>query len=257
MHRVRTKEEAIAVFADRFLRWQVTPHAWLGAWVTPAAVAVLRSRGSRHQLLGVGEPADVVRLLPLAAEQLRAIQSTAQPVRLTVETRALHRLPTQLRPDPEQADGWEWMWTDRTPAPVPGEESVCWVDAEDRLSALLASANPRHHGRPGDPDIRGWAGVRDDNGRLVAAGALAVLDTGIPNLRSISTDPAARGRGMGAAVSAFLTRHALRDAPVVTLGMYSDNDTARRLYTRLGYRRSHAFCSGPLALSTSASARSA
>ena len=257
VHRVRTKEEVLAVFTDRFLRWQMTPHAWIGAWVTPAAVAVLRHRDSGHQLLAVGDPGDVVRLLQLAAEEPAPSQSAEQAVRLTVETRALDRLPAQLRPDPEQADGWEWMWTDRTPPPVPGEAAVGWVDADERLRSLLQAANPRHHGRPGDPDIRGWAGVRDDSGRLLAAGALAVLDTGIPSLRSISTDPAARGRGMGAAVSAFLTRHALSLAPVATLGLYSDNDIARRLYTRLGYQPSHAFCSGPLTLSTSASVRSA
>ena len=255
---VATKEEALALFEDRFLRWQVTPLDWLGAWVTTRATAILRHRGRGHQLLGVGAARDVVRLLPLALDHLPGSERADGFVRLTVEASAVDRLPAQLRPDPQQADGWEWMWTDSPPGEVPGEAAVEWVDADERLTTLLQAANPRHHGQPGDRDIRGWAGVHDDAGGLLAIGALAELDTGIPNLRSITTHPQARGRGLGAAVSAFLTRYALASgAPVATLGLYSDNDTARRLYTRLGYQRSHAFVSGPLTFSTSASARSA
>ncbi|MEJ7757704.1 MAG: GNAT family N-acetyltransferase [Nocardioidaceae bacterium] len=122
-----------------------------------------------------------------------------------------------------------------------------WTDDLDAVKALLADANPRHHGRPGDPDLRGWAAMRDDRDALLCVGALADIDTGVPHLRSITTTPKARGQGLAAAVSAFLTREALRASPpAVTLGLYSDNATARRLYTRLSYQFSHALLSGPL-----------
>jgi predicted GNAT family acetyltransferase len=59
---------------------------------------------------------------------------------------------------------------------------------------------------------------------------------GVPHLASIATLPAVRGRGLGEAVTSSLTRAALlAGRPVVTLGMYSDNAVARRLYQRLGF----------------------
>jgi len=95
--------------------------------------------------------------------------------------------------------------------------------------------------------VRGWAGVRR-SGRLLGAGALCSAPSGTPHLRAIVTHPDHRGTGLGAAVTAFLTREGLRDSPVVTLGMYSDNDAARRLYHRLGYTTSHRWLSSPARL---------
>ena len=44
-------------------------------------------------------------------------------------------------------------------------------------------------------------------------------------------------------MTAYLTDAGLRSGPVVTLGMYSDNEVARRLYHRLGYVTSHRWAS--------------
>lgn len=52
-----------------------------------------------------------------------------------------------------------------------------------------------------------------------------------------------RGQGLGVAVTAGLTRRGIAGSGVCTLGMYSDNDLARRLYTHLGYRTAYAWCS--------------
>ena len=48
-----------------------------------------------------------------------------------------------------------------------------------------------------------------------------------------------RGRGLGAAVTARLTREAITGVGVCTLGMYADNAVARRVYHRLGYATVH------------------
>ena len=49
------------------------------------------------------------------------------------------------------------------------------------------------------------------------------------------------------AVTAWITRELLATgSDWVTLGMYSDNEVARRLYHRLGFRCDHYFTSGPL-----------
>ena len=60
--------------------------------------------------------------------------------------------------------------------------------------------------------------------------------SGIPVLAGIAVDPARRGEGYGAAITAYLTRKAVATFGACTLGMFADNVTARRLYHRLGYR---------------------
>ena len=48
---------------------------------------------------------------------------------------------------------------------------------------------------------------------------------------------------LGLAVSAHLTREAIADEGVCTLGMYSDNAVARRVYHGLGYTGDHLWSS--------------
>jgi RimJ/RimL family protein N-acetyltransferase len=246
VRRVESKQDAAAALDDRFLRWQVAAAGFRSAWLADGAVVVHRTREERPQLIALGEPAELGHLLDTAAGELPAGQLADGEVRLTVESRAVSSIGPALRLDGERASRWEWMWTADQPPAVPGEEAVRWVEDIEQVAALLQDEYPDAHGRPGDPDIRGWAG-RFHAGNLVAVGALADLDTGVPHLRSITTAVAARGRGHGAAVSAFLTRAGLAShPPAVTLGLYSDNAVARRLYARLGYQRSHALVSGPV-----------
>ena len=77
----------------------------------------------------------------------------------------------------------------------------------------------------------------------MAAGALTRAPPAPRTSRAIVTRPDQRGHGLGAAVTAYLTDAGLRSGPVVTLGMYSDNEVARRLYHRLGYVTSHRWAS--------------
>ena len=51
--------------------------------------------------------------------------------------------------------------------------------------------------------------------------------------------PAARRQGLGAAVTAAMTRRLLRTAPVVSLALWSGNTTARALYDRIGFTGGH------------------
>jgi ribosomal protein S18 acetylase RimI-like enzyme len=140
---------------------------------------------------------------------------------------------------------WEWMWTS-TPPPL--SSGVAWLTpAEERELPDLLAHTPRAHAQPGDPSVRAWAGVRRD-GTLVAAGALCSAPAGTPHLRAIVTHPEHRGRGLGAAVTATLTLRGLQTSPVVTLGMYSDNDVARRIYHRLGFVTSHRWVSAQVRL---------
>lgn len=70
----------------------------------------------------------------------------------------------------------------------------------------------------------------------MAVAANAPMEPPVPHLASVTTHPDHRGRGLGRAVSAALTRALMAEgAPVVTLGMYADNDRARAVYTHLGF----------------------
>jgi predicted GNAT family N-acyltransferase len=74
---------------------------------------------------------------------------------------------------------------------------------------------------------------RDADGRLVATGRLLLGDGGRASIGRMATDPAARGRGHGAAVLAELHRQAaLRGVTEIELHAQL---TARGFYERAGY----------------------
>ena len=101
--------------------------------------------------------------------------------------------------------------------------------------------------QPGDAAVRRWVGVRDEDGRLLACAADTSSAAGVGHLSSIAVVPAARGQGLGTAVTAALARQLFDDGcDVVTLGMYADNPQGRALYDALGFRDEHPFTSGPL-----------
>jgi GNAT superfamily N-acetyltransferase len=165
----------------------------------------------------------------------------------TVPREAFPALPTHL--GLERPNEWEWFATTTLPPVQPGENEVRWLDEADHddIVALLRAHSGRHDAEPGQPHAKRWCGIRDDSGDLVAAAAHTESSSTIPFLASIVTRSDQRGRGLGGAVTAFITRRLLEEGrPRVTLGMYSDNAVARRLYLRLGYRVVHRFTSGRL-----------
>ncbi|GAA2132715.1 GNAT family N-acetyltransferase [Nocardioides bigeumensis] len=230
----RPLAEDEAAHEDVFLRWQIGPEAPARLWRADdaIAVAVQRDNGVFVTCLGAGPALDAV-----VAAALAHLRSEGCPeLRVSVPADTDVVVPAQVL----EPSHWEWMWTS-TPPPVP--TGVAWLtSAEEPLVEELLAFSPRAHARPGDPHVRAWAGVRRGD-RLAAAGALCTAQAGTPHLRAIVTHPDHRGQGHGAAVTAAMTLRGLQDSPVVTLGMYSDNDVARRIYHRLGYRTSHRWVS--------------
>jgi GNAT superfamily N-acetyltransferase len=166
-----------------------------------------------------------------------------RPWRVTVEAPA--RPPDAWhRPAPH---AWHWMLT-RGPVPPRGPtHPVEEVDDADAVNALLDAANADSFARPGVPGIVTWLGVRQ-SARLIAVGALERMHDGTLHLRGVTVRTEARGAGVGSAVSAALTEHALaHGAGIATLGVYTDNGTALRIYGRLGYQVKHTFTSGEVA----------
>ncbi|SOC54650.1 GNAT family N-acetyltransferase [Ornithinimicrobium cerasi] len=137
-----------------------------------------------------------------------------------------------------QGGDWEWMWTTTAPRRDIREELLVALDDRrdaEELSAFARAHNPRVWTRIGEGHVVRWVGLRDADGGLVAVGGAELEATGVPHLAGILTATHARGQGWGEVVSSALTRWAVDRDGVCTLGMFSDNATARRLYLRLGY----------------------
>jgi len=145
-------------------------------------------------------------------------------------------------------DGTDWDFRHllAPPAVQPGEDQVAPVTDLDAVRDLLVASSPRASALPGDTKVARWVGVRD-GARLIACAADTSATTGVGHLSSIAVHPDARGRGLGRAITAGLTRLLFDEGcDLVTLGMYADNTAGRAMYDGLGYRDEHPFTSGPL-----------
>jgi GNAT superfamily N-acetyltransferase len=221
-----------------------------GGAVSVAVVRRRRSYGTSLTVLGPAAAELVDAVLPglRAADTDRSVRVGALTVPRAAEAAVAGRLGLEPRP----AARWEWMWTPHPPAPVPGEDAVRELDVGDsgeaaRVAAFLRASSPSHSITPDGDPAGPWVGVRGEEGALLACGTWAEVTAGVPVLASIAVAPAARGGGLGAAVTAALTRRAFAaGAPACVVDMYSDNDVARRLYRRLGYRLDQEFSSWTL-----------
>lgn len=226
-----------------------------GAWVAP-----LRPGMQPHRL-----PADLAEERGRVTAALRAVVDTdllqhwgAGSVSVPQEHAATAHAELPLT---DVGGDWEWMWTTgMPPAPAPTapggaphtplEERLVLLDDladAEELRAFADAHNPRVWTRIGEGAVVRWIGARDADGALLAVGGAELEDSGVPHLAGILTAGHARGQGWGEAVSAALTRWSLERHGVCTLGMFSDNDVAGRLYRRLGYRTARAWHSRHLA----------
>jgi GNAT superfamily N-acetyltransferase len=238
-------------YDDPFVRWRIDP-AVVSRVHRHGDAAVFELARDRHgrpgdapHLICLGPAPDLEPLLREAGERM-----TEVPDHVNIEQHAVHLLPEHWRWDHHWH--WDWMWTTAAPPFQPGEDVVIELDLDapgiTEIEALLDVANPGSHGRPARGEGQRWLGIRDGDGRLVATGGMFLLPSGVSHLRGISTLAAMRGRGLGSALSAGLTRVGLGDGGgVCTLGAYSDNTRALEIYRRLGFRHGHSFCSGALA----------
>lgn len=226
---------------DAFIRWECEESFLARWWRFGDAFAFLRYNEFRAStnLNVIGTPADADRLLGALA--VTGIDERATGI--SVEQALLPVAQRYFKLGP--GGDWDWMWTTTAPSCQRAEQLVVELDDSadgPELLRLNEIGNPTAESLPGQGVTELWLGVREA-GRIVAAGAMHRTGGGAPHLTGIVTHPEARGRGLGAAVTAALTRAALDRADVSTLGMYSENDTARRIYGRLGYQTAHAWAS--------------
>ncbi|GGK74056.1 GNAT family N-acetyltransferase [Ornithinimicrobium pekingense] len=245
---------------DPWVRWALADPLPGEAFVHEG-VAVVQRTGHRPGLwvapLRPDHPVDLVPSGEALSEEagrvasaLRSVVATgvlqvwsARSASVPAEHAALGRA---LLPLTDQGGDWEWMWTTTAPDVDPREQRLHVLDDladAHELRAFAHQHNPRVWTRIGEGAVARWLGVRDDDGSLLAVGGAEREDSGVPHLAGILTARHARGRGWGHVVSAALTRWAVEQHGVATLGMFSDNDVARRLYRRLGYRTARRWCS--------------
>lgn len=194
--------------------------AWLSSW----------SRGVVASALG--EPEAAVRLFAALAErsELAGVRRVNLP-RLDRRRLADH-LPAG------EVDEWDFRWAWSPPPAQPGEQRVQVLEPPDApaIEELLTRAFPGTFTRPGDPQVRRWYGIWEA-GRLVACAADRSRG-GVGSISAVTVDADRQGRGLGAALTAAMTRELFAGSDVVTLGVMSDNERADRLYRRLGFRES-------------------
>lgn len=230
----RCAPSELADHADAMVRAFVpaAARAWRGG--RAVALVTVDSELRIPMLLGVG--ADAAAVVAYAA------RDGGPTGMVTVPYGTL--LPEWLRP--AEVDAWAWRAIDAPPPLQPGEERVTWLgeDDLDDVKALLTTASPGASVWPGDGAARRWAGIRDGQ-RLVACLADTTRLAGVGHVSGIATAVEAHGRGYGAAITAWSARRLLAEgAGLVTLGVYSDNAAAMRMYDRLGFSDGHRMASG-------------
>ncbi|MDF8264182.1 GNAT family N-acetyltransferase [Luteipulveratus flavus] len=230
---------------DPFIRYDVRrlpghPPVRLGR--AAAVVRLPMMRRSPH-LTVIGPPDDVDALLRWYAEH-----GVPEGVR-GVSVDQAHESVLLRHFAVDGGGDWDWMWTTREPQVVPQESDLVPLD-DDRDAADIMRLNeigsPTAESLPGQGVTEHWIGLRE-RGELIAAAAVHRTSGGAQHLTGIVVHPHHRGRRLGLAMTAHLTRRAVRMDGVCTLGMYSDNDRARALYPGLGYAVAHAWASRRLA----------
>jgi ribosomal protein S18 acetylase RimI-like enzyme len=195
------------------------------AWSAPGAVAVACPDLSRRDRLAVhGDPDAVAGLL--TREVLPRVGPTYRPLGDETLIAALADRVPQVR----MAGRFGWM--DVTAPVTPGRGE--WLDDDAAVGRLLEVAFPDSYARPGGSGVRRWAGIRD-GGDLLATAAEAWSSADIGFIAGVTTHPAARGRGLAAALCGFVTDELLRDRRRVALFVDHWNTAALRTYERLGF----------------------
>jgi ribosomal protein S18 acetylase RimI-like enzyme len=169
----------------------------------------------------------------------------------------LLQIPDTFRAAVEQRFAVEWLRPMRrmvlAPEAFSRPEATAvrlTVDHEDEIRALYADGAATHE----EPDFFMRSQLGDgtffgmrDGGRLVAAGGthLYSADESVGAIGNVYTHRSYRGRGHGAAVTAAIVRELIaRGTETIALNVKADNDTAVRLYERLGFRHHANFFDG-------------
>ncbi|MBC9823212.1 GNAT family N-acetyltransferase [Terrabacter sp. MAHUQ-38] len=229
-----------------FVRWEVTPDLADTWWRAGDAVAFQRTRKAVRRTVNIlGDDDGATKLI----DALPLIAATVDPERKAFSVSVPQHLEPRLRERYRIMEGgdWEWLHTTVAPAADPSHDLVRPLDDvahAEEVSAFLAAHSPTADTEPGTGER--WFAVEAPDGSLAAVAAWGTTGAGAPHLSSVAVDSTLRGRGLGRTVAGALTRMAVAETGVCTLGMYSHNDVGRRLYRSLGYAVVAAWASRPV-----------
>lgn len=192
---------------------------------------VMLYQGDRPFVIALGEEKSAV------AELLERSKEHAPSARISVQRR---------HGDLLQGEKSEWDWMGIFQQPSYRSSFVVedlGTDHDDDVRKFLAVASPTASTEPGSSEVVTWHAIREHRA-ITAVGAAIRWKSGAAVLASIATDPELRGQGQAAAVTASLTKMFF-DAGEhrVTLGLYAQNNAARRTYEKVGYRLLEEFTS--------------
>jgi GNAT superfamily N-acetyltransferase len=230
---------------DPYVRYDVHDDVELLGWSRDGAVAWAAPDAWHRDRDALNAVGPVTTVADLVADLLTT--GTVEPLPCRLPRGVMPLLPDSVRP-PKWVD-WDWWWSRNQPPRQPAEPRVRWLgtDDHDDITDLLEHASPTASATVTDEHTLRWCGIRDDSGALIACAADVRYVPGVPHLASIATRPDQRGRGLGASVTAWISRRCFDEGlGIVTFGMYAHNDTARRMYRRLGFADTHHWSSARL-----------
>lgn len=220
-----------------------------GAWATPTALfSVVARPGGPLIGLGLGPRAAVADLVRRAWQDDAALVRSAGILTLPRGTFDVTDgdVLAPLDLGGARVSGWDWMWTDRLLGTDPGraQRLSSTRDVAGEIAGCLARAHPSAGTAPDDERAVGWWGVRHEGALVAVVGAVRFAPGLAPRLVSLGVDPSYRGQGLAGMLLAAAVTDCLAlvpdvGPPMVTLGLYADNDVARRVYRRHGFRLGH------------------
>jgi ribosomal protein S18 acetylase RimI-like enzyme len=115
---------------------------------------------------------------------------------------------------------------------------------DELIAHFLALHSPDASVTPGDPEIVSWISVSDNPEEIAAIGAIVKWHSGELCLASIATHSERRERGLATQlVSKMVEACASLGATRVGLGVYAENDVAKRVYKKCGFTLINEFTS--------------
>ncbi|HET7799225.1 MAG TPA: GNAT family N-acetyltransferase, partial [Humibacillus xanthopallidus] len=231
-----------------FVRWEVTDDLADTWWHHEPAVAFQRVRRADRRTISLLGPDDGVTAL---LDELPGIAAVVAPGRRVLSVSVPQHLEAELSQRFRVLEGgdWEWLHTTVAPAEDDSHERVRPIDDRARaaeITAFLAEHSPTADTVPGHGER--WFSIEATDGSLCAVAAWGTTRAGAPHLSSVAVDSRLRGTGLGRTIVGALTRWAVGEAGVCTLGMYSHNAVARGLYLSLGFDRLCAWSSRPVVI---------
>lgn len=201
------------------------------------------------RMVAIGNPDSVNTVLDRAREDMHEGTLTSLPGRgsLPAPSRAMFQrntfdgLASRHREWLGEYEGHEWdfFFCDAALEVQPGDDHVQLLDLPTwraEIERVITASNPITSALA-DLDTLTWYGHVDGtllNGAMGVERREHAEGTLGSHFAGLGTDPEMQGRGIGGAVMAGKINRELKETGIVTFGMWSWNDRARKLYRKLG-----------------------